>query len=73
VKKLKAEVKDAILEQVRFEPEAPRKHDKGTGEILEPYRAHIKFGFECNAKNIDEAREMILREATKYFNGLLDT
>ena len=73
MKKLKVEMRNAILEQVRFEPEALRKYSKGTVDILEPYRAYVKFGFECNARSIEEAREMILHEATKYFNGLLGT
>ena len=70
--KLKKEIREVIIEQVGCDPRARRSHDKDTGEILESYRAYVKFGFEVNAKNISEAREMILREATKFFNGILE-
>ena len=36
MKKLKVEMRNAILEQVRFEPEALRKYSKGTGAIMFP-------------------------------------
>lgn len=72
MKELKPEVKRAILDSVRFKPQEFREINNQTGEILNPYRTSLKLNFECRARNMDEAKEVILREATKYFNELLE-
>jgi hypothetical protein len=72
MKPLKIVMYAAILENVEHNPNAMKKHDEITGEILEPFRVCIESVFFCHAKNIDQAKLILIDEATKYFNELLE-
>ena len=70
--KLKPRLREAIAEEVRFEPNATRKINPDNGDVLEPFRSVVKFGFQVNAKNQEEATKMILFEAEKFFSEMFE-